>query len=119
MTSAASRLRILEHNGVVTIEFIDRNILDEANIKQIGEEISQIVDAQVQPKILISFANVDHLSSSALGTLITINNKITAKDGQLRLAEIDERIQQIFQITKLDRVFQIYQSIEQALQSFS
>lgn len=119
MTSAASRLRVLEQKGIVTIEFIDRNILDEANIKQIGEEISQIVDAQVQPKILISFANVDHLSSSALGTLITINNKITSKDGQLRLADIDEQIHQIFVITKLNRLFQIHETSEQAMQSFT
>lgn len=119
MTSAASRLRVTEQKGVVTIEFIDRNILDEANIKQIGEEISQIIDSQVQPKILISFANVDHLSSSALGTLITINNRISSKDGQLRLADIDEQIYQIFVITKLNRLFQIHESTEKALQSFS
>lgn len=118
MTSAASRLRVAETNGVTTIEFIDRNILDEANIKQIGDEITQIIDAQVQPKILISFENVDHLSSSALGTLITINNKIRSKDGQLRLADIDDQILQIFVITKLNKLFQIYDSTEAALESF-
>ena len=119
MTSAASRLRVLENKGIVSIEFIDRNILDEANIKQIGEEISQIIDSQVQPKMLISFANVDHLSSSALGTLITINNRITSKDGQLRLADIDEQIHQIFVITKLNKLFHIHETSEQAMQSFT
>jgi anti-sigma B factor antagonist len=118
MTSAASRLRVVENNGIIVIEFIDRNILDEANIKQIGDEITQIIDTQVQPKILISFENVDHLSSSALGTLITINNKIQSKDGQLRLADIDEQILQIFVITKLNKLFQIHESTEQALKSF-
>lgn len=119
MTSAASRLRVVEHEGIVTIEFIDRNILDEANIKQIGEEITQIIDSQAQPKILISFENVDHLSSSALGTLITLNNKIEAKDGQLRLADIDEQIHQIFLITKLNKIFEIHESSEKARRSFS
>ena len=119
MTSAASRIRVLEQDGVLRIEFIDRNILDEANIQQIGEEITRLVDETPQPKVLISFQNVDHLSSAALGTLITINNKIRSKDGQLRLANIDPRIYEVFVITKLNRLFQIHDSEDQALASFT
>jgi anti-sigma B factor antagonist len=119
MTSAASRLRVAEESGVTRIEFVDRNILDEANIQQIGEEINRIIDAEPQPKILISFDNVDHLSSAALGTLITINNKIRSKDGQLRLANIDKQIYEVFVITKLNKLFQIHETVEQALTSFT
>ncbi len=76
------------------------------------------MDSQDPPKVLISFQNVDHLSSAALGTLITINNKIRGKDGQLRLAEIDPQIYEVFVITKLNKLFQIFDSSEQALASF-
>ncbi len=119
MTSAASRLRVSEQEGVTRIEFVDRNILDEANILQIGEEIGRMIDVQPEPKVLISFDNVDHLSSAALGTLITINNKIRAKDGQLRLANIDQQIYEVFVITKLNKLFQIHESVEQAMASFA
>ena len=118
MTSAASRLRVVEQEGVTCIEFVDRNILDEANIQQIGEEISAIVDAHDRPQMLISFENVDHLSSAALGTLITINNKVRNKDGQLRLANIDSQIYEVFVITKLNKLFQIHETSDQALESF-
>lgn len=119
MTSATSRLRVSEHDGVTRIEFVDRNILDEANIQQIGAEITRIVDAKSNPKILISFDNVDHLSSAALGTLITINNRIRSRDGQLRLANIDPQILEVFVITKLNKLFQIHDTTQQALASFS
>ncbi|MCZ6734337.1 MAG: STAS domain-containing protein [Planctomycetota bacterium] len=119
MTSAASRIRVIDQDDVLHIEFVDRNILDEANIQQIGEEISQLVETKLQPKVLISFDNVDHLSSAALGTLITINNKIRGKDGQLRLANIDPQIYEVFVITKLNKLFQIHDSAEQALASFT
>jgi anti-sigma B factor antagonist len=119
MDSTASRIRVVEQEGVVRIEFLDRNILDEANIQQIGEEIGRVVDSQAEPKVLISFQNVDHLSSAALGTLITISNKIRGKEGQLRLAEIDPQIYEVFVITKLNKLFQIYDSTDQALASFS
>jgi anti-sigma B factor antagonist len=119
MTSAASRLRVLDQEGTTCIEFVDRNILDEANIQQIGDEITGIIDAQDEPRVLISFENVDHLSSAALGTLITINNKIRGKNGQLRLANIDPQIYEVFVITKLNKLFQIHETSEQALASFS
>ena len=119
MTSAASRLRVDDQDGVTRIEFVDRNILDEANIQQIGDEIGRLIDAQPQPKFLISFDNVDHLSSAALGTLITINNKIRGKDGQLRLANIDKQIYEVFVITKLNKLFQIHEATAEAMASFT
>jgi len=119
MTAATSRLRVAESDGITRIEFVDRNILDEANIQQIGAEISRIVDSKSRPKLLISFDHVDHLSSAALGTLITINNRVRSKDGQLRLANIDPQIYEVFVITKLNKLFQIHETTQQALASFT
>ncbi|MCB9845379.1 MAG: STAS domain-containing protein [Phycisphaeraceae bacterium] len=113
-----SRLRVRRQDGIIRVEFIDRNILDEANIQQIGEEISQIIDAETNPRLLISFANVDHLSSAALGTLITINNRIKAKSGQLRLSDIDPQIYEVFVITRLNKIFNIHEDESQAIASF-
>jgi anti-sigma B factor antagonist len=119
MSSTTSHIRVQDQDGIKRIEFVERNILDEANIQQIGEEIGRVVDSQDEPRVLISFTNVDHLSSAALGTLITINNKIRGKDGQLRLAEIDPQIYEVFVITKLNKLFQIFDTSEQALASFA
>ncbi len=119
MSSTTSHIRVQDQDGIKRIEFVERNILDEANIQQIGEEIGRVVDSQDEPKVLISFTNVDHLSSAALGTLITINNKIRGRDGQLRLAEIDPQIYEVFVITKLNKLFQIFDTSEQALASFA
>ena len=114
-----SRLRVKQHKDVTQVEFIDRNILDESNIQQIGEEITDLVESAPTPKLLISFSNVDHLSSAALGTMITINNRVKSKKGQLRLANIDPQIYEVFKITKLDKLFQIHDSTDAALASFS
>lgn len=118
MSSDESRLRIKNENDVTQVEFIDRNILDEANIQQIGDELAEIIDGGDMPKLLISFNNVDHLSSAALGTLITVNNKIKAKGGMLRLADIDPQIYEVFVITKLNRIFDIHDTIDEAVSSF-
>jgi len=119
MASPDSRLRVRRQDNVTQIEFIDRNILDEANIQMIGEEIGSIIDAEKVPRLVISFTNVDHLSSAALGTLITINNKVRARGGQLRLANIDPQIYEVFVITRLNKLFQIHETADDAVKSLA
>lgn len=101
------------------VEFMDRNILDEANIQAIGDEIAALVDAEKTPKLVISFSNVDHLSSAALGTLITINNRVKNKAGQLRLSDIDPQIYEVFVITRLNKLFTIHETAAEAIKSFT
>ncbi|QKK09535.1 MAG: STAS domain-containing protein [Planctomycetota bacterium] len=119
MSGSDSRIRVKEVDGVTQVEFIDRNILDEANIQAIGEEIDRIIADSPSPKLLISFANVDHLSSAALGTLITINTKIRNRAGKLCLADIDPQIYEVFVITRLNQLFDIHESKEAAMKAFA
>ncbi len=118
MDTKDSRLVINHRDDIHHVGFLDRNLLEEVHIHMIGVEIGRLVEEAAQPKIVISFKNVEHLSSAALGALITINNKIREKEGQLRLADIDARVYEIFLITKLNTLFKIYENTEQAIKSF-
>ncbi|MEX2219482.1 MAG: STAS domain-containing protein [Phycisphaerales bacterium] len=113
-----SRLRVKTVGDVTQVEFIDRNILDEANIQLIGEELGTLIESSARPRLLISFSNVDHLSSAALGALITVRNKINGKSGQLRLSDIDPQIYEVFAITKLNKLFEIHATAAEAIASF-
>lgn len=119
MAGQDSRLRVKRGDGVVQVEFVDRNILDEGNIQTIGDEIGSLIEAEATPKLVISFENVEHLSSAALGTLITINNKVRAKGGQLRLSNIDPQIYEVFTITRLNKLFQIHATLPEAMKSLA
>ncbi|MAY74548.1 MAG: anti-anti-sigma factor [Phycisphaerae bacterium] len=119
MTHTDSRLRVKQQDGITKVEFIDRNILDEANIQSIGDELGAMIESASDPKLLISFANVDHLSSAALGALITVNNRVKGKRGQLKLADIDPQIYEVFVITRLNQLFDIHDTSDQAAQSFA
>ncbi|MBL0870590.1 MAG: STAS domain-containing protein [Phycisphaerales bacterium] len=118
MPASESRLKVKRDGSIIEVQFRDRNILDEANIQQIGEEIKGIIEAEAKPKLLINFTDVDHLSSAALGTLITINNRVRAIAGQLRLSNIDPQIYQVFVITKLNKIFEIHENADKARASF-
>jgi anti-sigma B factor antagonist len=119
MPAGDSRIRVKRVDGVSQVEFVDRNILDEGNIQIIGQELAAIINAESGPKLLISFGGVEHLSSAALGTLITVNNQVRARAGQLRLANTDPQIYEVFVITRLNKLFQIHASTDEAMKSFS
>ena len=63
---------------------------------------------------MVTFKGVEHLSSAALGTLLTVMNRVKAKDGQLRLCDINAQILQIFQITKLNKILRIEKDLASA-----
>jgi len=120
MTSQPRRRRLeVEDIGDVTVvNFTDRKILDEQNIQVIGEQLFSLVDEAGRRKVLLNFGNVEYLSSAALGKLITLNKKLQAAGGRLVLCNIDPQIYEVFEITKLNKLFNIHKEEQAALQAF-
>lgn len=113
-----SHLSTRQSNGVTVVEFSDRKILDELSISEIGEELNALVARKGGIKLLLNFRNVEHLSSAALGMLITLNKTIGAANGKLKLSDITPQIYEVFKITRLHEVFDIRPTADQALAAF-
>jgi len=112
------RLEVEDIGDVTVVNFVDRRILDEQNIQIIGEQLFSLVDEVGRRKILLNFGNVEFLSSAALGKLITMNRKVQAVRGKLVLCNISKEIREVFEITKLDKLFTILPDEQAALQAF-
>jgi anti-sigma B factor antagonist len=118
MAETIPPLSVTQQKDVRVIEFTNNRILDEANIAEIGTGLGALIEERNNPKLLLDFATVDHLSSAALGMLINADKKIKQKNGQLRLANIKPQIFEVFVITKLNKLFKILPNREEALASF-
>ncbi|HEV3263681.1 MAG TPA: STAS domain-containing protein [Gemmataceae bacterium] len=112
------RLEVEDIGDVTVVNFTDRKILDEQNIQVIGEQLFSLVDEAGRRKILLNFGNVEYLSSAALAKLITLNKKVQQTGGRLILCNIDTQIYEVFEITKLNKLFNIYPGEQEALQAF-
>ena len=112
------RLLVEPVNDIAVVTFKDKKILDEAVIQDVGDELFDLVDKQYKTKLLLNFENVEYLSSAALGKLITLNKRIKEENGELKLCNIIPEIFEVFRITKLNRLFEIYDEMEQALRRF-
>jgi anti-sigma B factor antagonist len=118
MSQGNRRLDIEEVNGVTVARFTDKKILDESNIQIIGNQLFSLVDDDHRQKIVLDFTNVEYLSSAALGKLITMDKKVKAAGAKLRLCAIRSDIKEVFKITRLDKLFQILDSRDKAVEGF-
>ena len=59
-----------------------------------------------------------YLSSSALGMLLGLQRRIVQRTGRMKLAGINDEVMEVFRITKLDTVFDIYKDEAGALEAF-
>jgi anti-sigma B factor antagonist len=112
------RLEVEDIGDVTVVNFTDKKILDEQNIQVIGEQLFSLVDELGRRKLLLNFGNVEYLSSAALGKFITLNKKLQGVGGRLILCNIDPQIYEVFEITKLNKLFNIQKEEQAALQAF-
>ncbi len=104
-----------ENAAIVT--FINEKILEDRDIQALQESIMSVIEQAGRINLILDFRNVQFLSSAVLGLLIRISKKIYERDGQLRLCSINPKIHEIFKITRLTKIFDIYQDIEGASES--
>ncbi len=116
--AANRRIEVTDVGDVAVVNFVDRKILDEANIHELGQELFALVEQDKRPKVLLNFANVEFLSSAALGKLITLNKKRKAASAELKLSNIRPEIYEVFAITKLNKLFDIEEDEADALAAF-
>lgn len=117
--SAGQRRLDIETIGDITVaKFIDKKILDETNIQIIGNQLFGLIEEDNRKRIILDFSNVEYLSSAALGKLITLDKKAKAAGGKLRLCSIRPDIYEVFAITKLNKVFDIQEDQDQAMEGF-
>jgi anti-sigma B factor antagonist len=112
-------LDIQEKNDVVVVAFKQVKILDEATIRQIGEEFKNLtMEAAANRKLLLNFQKVEFMSSSMIGQIIRLNKQCKNDKVKLKLCTISPNIMEVFNLMRLHKVLQIHADEEEALESF-
>lgn len=112
------RIELNEVGDIAVVRFRDQKIIEDLGIQELGQELFDLVEVENRLKLVLNFSSVDFLSSAALGKLITLDKRVKAKKGGLRLCNIRSEIYEVFAITRLDRLFKIKDDEADALASF-
>ena len=119
MDEIKPRISVEYAENATIVTFTDEKILEEMDIQALQESIMSVVEQAERINLILDFCNVRFLSSAVLGLLIRISKRIYEHDGQLRLCNINPKIYEIFKITRLNKVLDIYQDIESATENLS
>jgi anti-anti-sigma factor len=86
-------------------------ILDGTKAGQFRQEITKLVESNVDI-VLIDFSDVTFMDSSGLGALVLALKTVRAAGGKLFICSVNDQIRMLFELTSMDRVFEIYETRE-------
>lgn len=88
--------------------------VDVYTAPQLKQQIITLLDSGVK-HVIVNLSAVDYLDSTALGVLIGGLKRLRERNGTLDLICPNQRIKRIFEITGLDKIFDIFSTEEEAL----
>ena len=102
----------------------DVSVVDVAGRITLGEGSSALRDTmrdmvgKNQKKILLNLGEVSYIDSSGIGELVSGFTTVTNSGGQLKLLNLNKRVKDLLQITKLYTVFDVHEDEAAAIRSF-
>jgi len=118
MHPARARLCVEEEGRVYIVTFNVMRIVDQMVIREIQAEFDVLVGEVGAREVLIDFDGVEALSSSAIGVLVSLHERLEALGGRLKLAGVSDDVAHILSLTRLDRMLSIHDDRDAALAAF-
>jgi anti-anti-sigma factor len=119
MVAQAQPLLAEEQIGDVTVvKFGRAEILDERIVRWLARRLLNLIDHSPQRRFVLDLGNVGKLSTSMLGTFLTMHKRLHAEGGRLILCGVDHNLRAIFTIFKLPQLLAICKDEQEALQAF-
>ncbi len=103
--------------GNIPIIRLDGRIVSD-NAPGVKKQIQNCLE-EGNKSLVLDMSNVPFIDSSGLGTLVGSMRVVAAKGGDLIIAGMIPEVRALFQLTRLDKVFEIYDTVDQAVESFA
>jgi len=99
------------------VTFHVRTLLDSGDIINSSHDLHALIEQHGIQDIVLDMREIRFLSSRALGLLINLKHKAEEVGGRLLLCALAPEANRVFRITRLDKLFQFYETPEQALEA--
>ncbi len=105
-------IKLRDHEGAKIVAL--SGDIDMYTSPALRKQLLLLIDQRV-PVIMVDLANVTYIDSSGIATFVEGLKGMMSYRGRLKFIDIPERVKEIFNFSKLDRVFDMYGSMEDAL----
>src|ERR1022692_2481890 len=111
------KINVRESDHVVILDLNGRITIGE-EAASLRDTIKELLESG-QKNILLNLAEVSYIDSTGLGQFVGSFATVTSRGGQLKLLNLQKRLQELRQITKLITVFDTYTNESAAVRSFA
>ena len=101
----------------ITVLFVREDRLDANNSEELKAELRRLFDSGTKD-LVIDLKEILFIDSSGLGVLVSGYKNASILHGSLKLSNLQSQVKSMFELTRLQRVFDIYMSVDDALQSY-
>ncbi len=108
----------VKEQGETVIITIEEERMDAHNSGRLKERMLQLFD-EGKYQLLIDLSGVRFIDSSGLGALVSGFKNASAHDGNLKLCCLQPQVRSMFELTRLHRVFEIFTTVDEALEGSS
>jgi anti-sigma B factor antagonist len=106
-----------EENGTIRIVIVKEERLDAHNSEELKAELNRLFESGMKD-LLIDLKEVRFIDSSGLGVLVSGFKNASSRQGNLKLCGLQTQVRSMFELTRLHRVFDIFQTVDEALESY-
>jgi anti-sigma B factor antagonist len=103
------------NDGIVVVDCAGRIVFGEETA-ELRDQVKALITKD--SRIILNLANVTYIDSGGLGTLVALYTTARNAGGAVKLARLTQRVGDLLQVTKLLTVFEVFNSEEEAVQSF-
>ena len=102
--------------GIAVVGWAEPSTLDASNVVELRQRVGEI--ERDHSRIVFDMSRVEFIDSSVIGALVGFMRKARAAGGDVKLAGLTPDLETIFELTRLQRVFQIHGSVDEAVREF-
>jgi anti-sigma B factor antagonist len=106
-----------ETHGKVMVVVVREERLDAHNSDELKVEMNRLFEGGTKD-LLVDLKEVRFIDSSGLGVMVSGYKNAATRQGSIKLCSLQTQVKSMFELTRLHRVFDIYQTIDEALESY-
>jgi anti-anti-sigma factor len=103
--------------GLIALE-IKGSIHSGPECDRLGQEVGKLIEAG-ETRVIFDMSGVTHADSAAIGAIVKCFTKLKCANGALRIACAQPMVTYSLKLTKVDRVIDLFPSVDQAAKGFS
>ena len=108
---------MIQQKSMIVKEF--PTLLDSMEGRRFYRELRRELAELYRPQVVFDFSRVQHMTAQGVDLLVRCIDQIADRDGELKFAAASPQTQLVFELTQINAVAETYDSVEDAVESWS